>query len=438
MGYAVIDLETTGFSPARGDRIVEVGIVLVDDYGVIEDEWTTLINPQRDVGATHVHGIRASDVIDAPLFGDVAAHLVSLLSGRVLAAHNQEFDLRFLRAELATHGFPLPDAYAGLCTMLWSRTSFGAAKLSDVCAVLEIEHGSAHAALGDARATAAVISALIRVSGHTQRWETDVVGAVFPLASGVSEVTRSASRQAVASAPMVFVDTASLPLWERVSIPLDFDDAGAAVYLDMLTRVLADGLISTAEYSRLDAIAEVAHLSKERIVALHATYLAAARAEVVADGVVSEDERRELAQIATILDQSAPNLPTSEAVAEVTRPAVDGVAVAQRLRVASDGAPASTERAVFTLSPGARVVFTGAMSRPREEWARELADAGFVTGSVTKNCAVLVAADPATQSGKAKTARAHGIPVVTEAQFMPVFEDYLAQSGAAPGSRPIS
>lgn len=430
MGYAVIDLETTGFSPARGDRIVEVGVVLVDDVGEIEHEWTTLINPQRDVGATHVHGIRASDVVDAPRFGEVVAHLVSLLSGRVLAAHNQEFDLRFLRVELGAHGYALPPAYAALCTMLWSRSSFGAAKLSDVCAVLEIEHDSAHAALGDARATASVITALIRVAGRSQRWESDITAAVFPLASAASQMAPSAGRPAVASAPMVFVDTASLPLWERVSIPLDYDDAAAAVYLDMLTRVLEDGLISTAEYSRLDAIAEVAHLSKERIGELHSEYVAAALSEAIADGVISQQERREIAQIATILDQAAVELPDAPAV-DLVRPTSEVGAAAQKARGAGGTAAVAAADVEFTLSHGARVVFTGTMSRPREQWARALADAGFVTGSVTKNCVALVAEDPATQSGKAKTARAHGIPIITEAQFIPAFEAFMAQRNIA-------
>ncbi|MGO3233108.1 MAG: exonuclease domain-containing protein [Microbacterium sp.] len=427
MGYAVIDLETTGFSPARGDRIVEVGVVLVDDEGAVEHEWTTLINPQRDVGATHVHGIRASDVVEAPLFGDVAAHLVNLLSGRVLAAHNQAFDLRFLRAELATQGYALPPAYAALCTMLWSRSSFGAAKLSDVCAVLEIDHGSAHAALGDARATADVIAALIRVAGRSQRWETDVVAAVFPLAPEASAPMLSAGRPTAAGAPMAFVDTAALPLWERVSIPIDVNDAGAAVYLDMLTRVLEDGLISTMEYSRLDAIAEVAHLSSERIVALHSEYLAVAVAEALADGFVSDVEHRELAQIATILDQPSPELPHPPVIADAVRVDVDRETVVQRVRGSGDGASATGAK--FTLSPGGRVVFTGTMSRSREDWARALAGAGFVTGSVTKSCVVLVAEDPATQSSKAKSARAHGVPVVTEAEFIPAFDAFVLRNG---------
>jgi DNA polymerase-3 subunit epsilon len=56
-GFAVIDFETTGFSPARGDRAVEVGVVLLARDGVREGEWDTLLNPMRDVGASWVHGI---------------------------------------------------------------------------------------------------------------------------------------------------------------------------------------------------------------------------------------------------------------------------------------------------------------------------------------------------------------------------------------------
>lgn len=425
MGYAVIDLETTGFSPTRGDRILEIGVVLLDDNGIVEDEWTTIVNPQRDVGPTHVHGIRASDVVDAPLFADVAAHLVSMLSGRALAAHNQEFDLRFLRAELASHGYVLPTTYVALCTMLWSRASFGAARLGDVCAVLAIEHASAHAALGDARATAAVLATLIRTAGRSQQWETEAFRAVFPLTSAAAGAALNNTTRAPAGPPMAFFDTAVSPLWERVSIPLDFNDAGGAVYLDMLARVLEDGLISTVEYSRLDAIAEVAHLDADRISALHAQYVAAAWEEALADGTVSESERRELTQIATILDLPAPEFP---AAPTEQRPLPFVQRQVEKLR-GSEAYEAIATGEPFTLSPGARVVFTGTMSRPREAWARALADAGFVTGSVTKNCVVLVAQDPASQSGKAKTARAHGIPIVTEAEFIPAFDAFILQHG---------
>ncbi|MBK9697231.1 MAG: 3'-5' exonuclease [Propionibacteriaceae bacterium] len=65
-GYTVIDLETTGLSPRQHDRIVEIAAVYVSENGQIEGEWTTLVNPGRDVGPTNLHGIAAKDVLDAP------------------------------------------------------------------------------------------------------------------------------------------------------------------------------------------------------------------------------------------------------------------------------------------------------------------------------------------------------------------------------------
>lgn len=416
MSYAVIDFETTGFSPQRGDRVIEVGVVLVDRDGGVEHEWSTLVNPLRDVGASHVHGIRASDVVDAPTFGDIAEHLVSLLGGRTVVAHNQAFDVRFLRAELAAHKHELDAAYAALCTMLWSRRSFGAAKLADVCAVLGITHSGAHAALEDARATARVLHHLMRTERQSPLWEMEASRAVFPLRGGAAASVASTARPARTEPAPSARDTAEAPLWQRVSVPTEHADPGAAIYLELLADVLEDGLISAAEHWRLDAIADVAQIASHRRPELHAQYLKAAMAEAAADGKVTPAERAELRQIATLLDLPEPDLATG------TNPAHGAAAAVDRRAT-----PTVTETGNrFVLSPGCRVVFTGAMKRSREEWARAIADAGFITGSVTKNCAVLVAADPMSQSGKAKTAAKHGIPIVTEQEFERAFEEYLA------------
>jgi hypothetical protein len=87
-GYVVVDFETTGFSPAMQDRVVEIGCVLVDEDGVIEEHWSTLINPERDVQATLVHGITAADVQTAPTFRQIAPRLLQDSAGRTLVAHN--------------------------------------------------------------------------------------------------------------------------------------------------------------------------------------------------------------------------------------------------------------------------------------------------------------------------------------------------------------
>jgi len=70
--FAVVDVETTGFSPRLHDRVIEVAVVRLSPGGLPADEYTTLVNPRRDVGPTHVHGITATEVKDAPTFEQIA------------------------------------------------------------------------------------------------------------------------------------------------------------------------------------------------------------------------------------------------------------------------------------------------------------------------------------------------------------------------------
>jgi DNA polymerase III epsilon subunit-like protein len=98
-GFAVVDLETTGFSP-QSERVVEVAVVVLDPDGREVDAFCTLVDPERDPGPTHVHGITAEMLEGAPTFGGVHGYLAGLLSGRVVVGHNVDrFDLAFLVAE---------------------------------------------------------------------------------------------------------------------------------------------------------------------------------------------------------------------------------------------------------------------------------------------------------------------------------------------------
>src|SRR5690606_21668520 len=150
LGYAVIDLETTGVRPGWRDRVVEVAVVQLDPAGNPEREWSTLLNPERDLGPQHVHGIRAADVLDAPVFKEVAGTVRDLLAGRVVVAHNLRCDVDFLRSEYERLGVTVPlDPADGLCTMrLASRYLPGAARsLRDCCARAGVRVGRHHEAL---------------------------------------------------------------------------------------------------------------------------------------------------------------------------------------------------------------------------------------------------------------------------------------------------
>ena len=69
---AVIDVETTGLSPWRNDRLVEIAIVVISPDGQVCTEYETLVNPNRNLGPSRIHQISAQDVLRAPLFADVA------------------------------------------------------------------------------------------------------------------------------------------------------------------------------------------------------------------------------------------------------------------------------------------------------------------------------------------------------------------------------
>ena len=163
MIYSIIDVETTGLSPRNGDRLVEIGVVRLDENGEITDRIDTLINPGIRVGATHIHGITEDMVADAPTFPDMASVLAKELAGTVIAAHNASFDMGFLLAEFHRSGYRTIRLPA-LCTLVLARRSFPflqSRSLSSCRRHLGITDEGAHNALADARATAILLRHLL-------------------------------------------------------------------------------------------------------------------------------------------------------------------------------------------------------------------------------------------------------------------------------------
>jgi DNA polymerase III subunit epsilon len=149
---AVLDFETTGLSPGY-DRVVEVSVVRVDPGSKPRLVFDSLVNPDRRMAATEIHGIRDRDVADAPRFEHLAGDLLHALSGCVIAAHNVYFDLRFLRFELDRLG--LFQEVPHLCTM-YSRPLIGllACGLDQACQADRIGFTPTHSSRSDSTAAA--------------------------------------------------------------------------------------------------------------------------------------------------------------------------------------------------------------------------------------------------------------------------------------------
>lgn len=106
MREIVLDTETTGLDPARGDRIVEIGCLELVNRLPTGQTYHVYINPERDMPreAEAVHGLSEKFLSDKPLFAEIADEFAAFVKGAALIIHNASFDMKFLNAELAKLG----------------------------------------------------------------------------------------------------------------------------------------------------------------------------------------------------------------------------------------------------------------------------------------------------------------------------------------------
>jgi len=104
----VLDTETTGLDPTKGDRLIEIGCIELFNRIPTGREFHRFINPDREVPAEAeaVHGISTAFLQDKPRFHEVAEEFLEFIAQDVLVIHNAAFDVGFLTAELARLGKP--------------------------------------------------------------------------------------------------------------------------------------------------------------------------------------------------------------------------------------------------------------------------------------------------------------------------------------------
>lgn len=121
--FTVFDTETTGLDPKKGDKIIEIAGVRIEEGVIREDlSFVQLINPERTIPweAKRVNNIDDSDVASAPTIDQVLPQFLDFAKGSILVAHNSDFDMNFLltEKELCWGYIEIPEC---LCTMRLSR-----------------------------------------------------------------------------------------------------------------------------------------------------------------------------------------------------------------------------------------------------------------------------------------------------------------------------
>lgn len=161
--FAILDIETTGGSP-KTERITEIAIYFHDGTKIV-DEWSTLINPEKNIPyfITGLTGITNEMVADAPKFFEVAKEIVERTENHTVVGHNVAFDYSFIKSEFKQLGFEYKRDT--LCTVKLSRKIIPGHKsysLGKICKDLGIVINDRHRAAGDALATVKLFELLLK------------------------------------------------------------------------------------------------------------------------------------------------------------------------------------------------------------------------------------------------------------------------------------
>ncbi len=312
----------------------------------------------------------------APVFSEVAAALSRRLHGSVLIAHNLPFDARMLGYEFERLGAAL-NLGSGLCTYRATGE-----KLVAACDRHGIRLTHQHRALADARATAALAREVLADSRSEGKGVT--VG-YLPQVPNPRTLRREGADAGISEMARI-VSLSHYP----------YSDEALLLYLDALDWVLDDHYIDDEEHAAMKEFAGSLGISDAMREEAHRSYLASIIAAAERDGIVTEAERRLIEQVMRALE-----------ITDVTLPAVTELPESASLRV------------------GMHICFTGNVVVDGTAFSRHFleeraAQAGMqpVASVTKKGCDLLVAADPSSQSGKARTARRYGLPVMGAAEFL--------------------
>src|ERR1700721_2545815 len=167
MREIVLDTETTGLDPLRGDRLVEIGCVEIFNRMPTGQTFHRHINPERDMPAEAfaVHGLSSEFLATKPLFAEVVEDFLEFIGDAPLVIHNASFDIGFINAELDRIKRPAISRERLVHTPLLARRKHPGVsnRLDDLCSRYSIDNSrrTKHGALLDSELLARVFMILI-------------------------------------------------------------------------------------------------------------------------------------------------------------------------------------------------------------------------------------------------------------------------------------
>jgi DNA polymerase-3 subunit epsilon len=218
MREIILDTETTGLDPLRGDRLVEIGCVEIFNRMPTGQTFHRHLNPERAMPAEAfaVHGLSSEFLADKPLFLHVVEEFLEFIADAPLVIHNASFDIGFINAELDRIKRPPIERERLVDTLLLARRKHPGVsnRLDDLCSRYAIDNSrrTKHGALLDAELLAEVYIDLIGarqsqliLAAETRDTRAGGYGEMprrqrpAPLAPRITEADRAAHRDFVAT-----------------------------------------------------------------------------------------------------------------------------------------------------------------------------------------------------------------------------------------------
>jgi DNA polymerase III subunit epsilon len=218
MREIVLDTETTGLDPLRGDRLVEIGCIEIYNRMPTGQTFHRYINPERDMPAEafNVHGLSSEFLSSKPLFTEVVEEFLEFIGDAPLVIHNASFDISFINAELDRIKRQPVSRDRLVDTLLLARRKHPGVsnRLDDLCSRYAIDNSrrTKHGALLDAELLAEVYIDLIgarqsqlilasetRVTMSSGLGETPRRQREVPLAPRIADADREAHRAFIAT-----------------------------------------------------------------------------------------------------------------------------------------------------------------------------------------------------------------------------------------------
>ena len=368
--YAIVDVETTGLFPEKYDRLLEIAIITMNSNFEIVTEYETLINPNRDVGATHIHRITPKMLLDAPTFEMVAGDIANHLSGKYIVGHNVSFDFRFLQSEFERVGVQINQPNK-ICTLNLSKRldrNIPSRRLECLCSYFDIPLENKHSAYFDCKATAELFKYFLNVYGEVQVLtgveQSLTIECKLPLTSIQFKRTHYEEKL-----EKDFISS----IIRRLPTVSDVNQ-GVDEYLSCLDKVVSDKVITYEEADLLYEIAIKNFIDRDKALTIHRQYLSQIIRITLIDGIISDKEFAEITKIAELL-----NIPQGET----------------NLLIEKEKASLPTKVPNDKFYVGKSICFTGAFAKAsRDDAQRTATEYGLqVKKGVVKGLDFLVASD---------------------------------------------